>query len=312
MSVTGLVYDVQGYSVHDGPGIRTTVFLKGCPLSCPWCHSPESQLFEPQVCLKKTSCMGLEGCSHCLDVCATGALRAPGEEAEATKAAPCFHHSECTDCGACVDVCPPKSLYVCGRSYTVEEALARVLRDRPFYETSGGGVTLSGGEPLCQPDFAESFLRACKEAGVDTALDTTGYVPSGAIDRVLPYTDLFLYDLKHLDSAAHQRACGVPNEIILDNARHIASAGGKLQIRIPLIPRFNDAEDNLRSTARFCRELGEAVETVQLLPYHTLGVSKYERLGYDRKVFTAEPMSDERAEELSVSFRDENLPIIIH
>ena len=312
MPVTGLVYDIQGYSVHDGPGIRTTVFLKGCPLSCPWCHSPESQSFKPQVCLKKTSCMGLDACSHCLDACAVGALQAPGETSEAAKAAPSFHHSKCTDCGACVDACPPKALYVCGRSYTVEEALTRVLRDRPFYEASGGGVTLSGGEPLCQPDFAESFLRSCKKAGLSTALDTTGYAPREAVDRAMPYTDLFLYDLKHLDSAAHQRACGVPNEVILDNARYIASSGGKLQIRIPLIPLFNDTEENLRATARFCRELGDTVATVQLLPYHTLGVSKYERLGYDGKVFAAQPMSDERAEELSGAFRDEGLPVVIH
>lgn len=312
MASTGLIYDIQGYSVHDGPGIRTTVFLKGCPLSCPWCHSPESQSFEPQVCFKKTACMGLDTCGHCIEACPTNALQAACVDTAIKNELPAFRHADCTDCGKCVEACPPKALYICGRPYSVEEAFQRVLRDRPFYETSGGGITLSGGEPLCQPEFAESFLKACKESGLHTALDTTGYAPRTVLKRVMPYVDLFLYDLKHLDSSEHRRVCGVPNELILENARFITHEGGKLQIRIPLIPLFNDTNANLEATAKFIHELGDAVETVQLLPYHTLGVSKYERLGYDEKVFIAQPMKDEQAEKLACIFKDKGLPVVIH
>ena len=311
MSATGVIYDIQGYSVHDGPGIRTTVFLKGCPLSCPWCHSPESQSFVPQVCFKKTGCMGLDSCTHCIEVCPNGAI-SDAAEIDRDKRLPSRARKLCTDCGTCVKECPPKAFYICGKEWTVEDAVARVLRDKPFYESSGGGVTLSGGEALSQIDFAEEFLRACKEAGLDTALDTTGYAPQSAVDRVAPYVDLYLYDLKHMNSARHKQACGTPNEPILANARHIAELGGKLQIRIPLIPLFNDSEENMRATATFCRELRDAVKTVQLLPYHTLGISKYERLQYDKKVFAAEPMSDARAEELAAYFRGEGLPVVIH
>ena len=311
MSTTGLIYDIQGYSVHDGPGIRTTVFLKGCPLSCPWCHSPESQSFDLQVCFKKTGCMGLDACTHCIDACPNSAIGDEGD-AEGGKRLPSRARKLCNDCGACVKACPPKAFYICGKEWTVEDVIARVLRDKPFYESSGGGVTLSGGEALSQVDFAEEFLRTCKEAGLNTALDTTGYAPRTALERVAPYVDLYLYDLKHMDSARHKQACGVPNEPILDNARYIAGNGGKLQVRVPLIPLFNDSEENMRATAAFCKELGDAVETVQLLPYHTLGISKYERLQYDEKVFAAEPVSDTRAEALAVYFKDEDLPVVIH
>lgn len=333
--VTGLVYDIQGYSVHDGPGIRTTVFLKGCPLACPWCHSPESQSFQPQVCFKKTSCMGADACGRCLEACPAHALTREGEtegercldagasnddarastpqRASASEAAlPRRRRSRCSDCAACVEVCPPKAFYVCGKEYSVKEALGRVLRDKPFYESSGGGVTLSGGEPLCQIEFAESFLKACHDEGLHTALDTTGYAPASSIERVLPYTDLFLYDLKHLDSAKHRQATGVPNERILDNARLIASRGGKIQVRVPLIPQFNDSKENLEATAGFCKELRDALTCVQLLPYHTLGVAKHERLQHGEKVFVATPMSDKRAEQISMVFEAKGIDTVIH
>ena len=255
--------------------------------------------------------MGLDSCTHCIDACPNSAISDRGD-AEGGKRLPSRARKLCTDCGTCVKECPPKAFYICGKEWTVEDAVARVLRDKPFYESSGGGVTLSGGEALSQIDFAEEFLRACKEAGLDTALDTTGYAPQSAVDRVAPYVDLYLYDLKHMNSARHKQACGTPNEPILANARHIAELGGKLQIRIPLIPLFNDSEENMRATATFCRELRDAVKTVQLLPYHTLGISKYERLQYDKKVFAAEPMSDARAEELAAYFRGEGLPVVIH
>lgn len=311
MSTTGIIYDIQGYSVHDGPGIRTTVFLKGCPLSCPWCHSPESQAFNRQVCFKKTACMGLNACGRCLSVCPNNAL-SEGVAKKGGKTLPERFRESCIDCGACVNSCPPKAFYYCGKEWTVEDAVSRVLRDKAFYETSGGGITLSGGEALSQIDFAEEFLRSCKAKGLHTALDTTGYASRNVIERVIPHVDLFLYDLKHMDSARHKQACGVPNEPILNNARFLAASGCKLQIRMPLIPLFNDSEENIEATADFCFDLGDAVTTVQLLPYHTLGISKYERLQYNKKVFEAAPVSDERAEELAAPFKERGLSVTIH
>lgn len=328
MSASALVYDIQGYSVHDGPGIRTTVFLKGCPLRCPWCHSPESQSFKPQVCFKKTSCLGIEKCEGaCLNACPKpGALERgeviddtpefideSGEAAPpAKKTVPHIVRSLCDDCAACTQVCYAKALYVCGEKWTAADMVKRVLRDKRFYEKSGGGVTLSGGEPLCQLEFAVEFLAGCKEAGLHTAVDTTGFVPASSLRAVLPYTDLFLYDLKHMDSALHKQVIGVPNEPILENARMLASEGGVLQVRIPVIPQFNDNRENMERASAFCKELGDAVSLVQLLPYHTLGVSKYERLQWDKPIFEAAPMPDKRVEEFAVFFREQGIEAQVH
>lgn len=318
MDTTGLLYDIQGYSVHDGPGIRTTVFLKGCPLRCPWCHSPESQSFMPQVCYRSASCLGTEPCGLCLEACPRGALaprQAPatgnGSEYPAKRTIR-IDRALCNDCADCAARCHSKALYLCGTEWTVEDTVARVMKDRAFYETSGGGVTLSGGEPLCQLPFAMEFLRACKTNGLHTALDTTGYVPWEAIESVLPWTDLFLYDLKHLDSTLHRRTVGVPNERILANARSIAQAGGSLQVRIPVIPRFNDSWENMERAAVFCKELGSAVACVQLLPYHTLGLAKYERLQEEGPVFEAPPMTDDQVQPLAEPFTRRGIPVTIH
>lgn len=328
MSATALVYDIQGYSVHDGPGIRTTVFLKGCPLRCPWCHSPESQSFKPQVCFKQTSCLGIERCEgSCLNACPTPEALVRGGEIDDTpeyldepgeiapvkkKTVPHIIRSLCSDCGKCTEICYAKALYVCGKEWTAEAMLRRVERDRHFYEKSGGGVTLSGGEPLCQLEFAVEFLQRCKEAGLTTALDTTGFVPASSIEAVLPYVDLFLYDLKHMDSEFHQQIIGVPTGPIHENAKLIASKGGKLQVRIPVIPRFNDNEENMGRAADFCKELGDAVTLIQLLPYHTLGVSKYERLQWDKPVFEAPPMPEERVAEFAKFFQGRGLSAQVH
>jgi pyruvate formate lyase activating enzyme len=316
IQLTGRVYDIQGFSVQDGPGIRTTVFLKGCPLSCPWCHSPESQAFYPQLSWIAMRCPGIAKCGKCLNVCLKGAL-APGkvirhavtqEDIQLVK----IDRKLCDNCGHCARACYPDALYICGKDYTVEELMERVCKDIPFYEHSGGGVTISGGEALSQPEFTLAAMKGLKQRGINTALDTTGYANYKHIGAVLPYTDLFLYDLKHMDSTQHKKAVGVPNELILENARKIAADGGKLQVRIPVIPRFNDSEENIRTTGIFCRELGVAVASVQLLPYHTLGTVKYQRIAEERQVLEAAPPSDEKIQALKGVLEGFGLSVTVH
>jgi pyruvate formate lyase activating enzyme len=314
--LTGRIYDIQGFSVQDGPGIRTTVFLKGCPLRCPWCHSPESQEFYPQLSWIALRCLGVAKCGKCLPACPQGGLSpgkvtqhaVTGEEIQLVR----IPRAICDHCGECAAVCYPKALYLCGTDYTVEEMVQRVSKDIPFYEHSGGGVTISGGEPLSQPEFTLEVLKRLKERGIHTALDTTGYTQPRHIEAVLPYTDLFLYDLKHMDSDRHQSATGVPNELILENARRIAAAGGKMQIRIPVIPRFNDSEENIRETGMFCQSLGEAVTVIQLLPYHNLGVVKYQRIDEDRPVLEAQPPSEAKIQALKELLENLGLPVTVH
>ena len=207
-----------------------------------------------------------------------------------------FDRSMCDNCGSCGSACMSKAVYLCGTDYTVAEVVERVVKDVAFFERSGGGVTISGGEPLSQPEFTLALLEECKKAGLHTALDTTGYVRWEVMQGVLPFTDLFLYDLKHMDSATHKQLTGVPNERILENARRVAAAGGRLQVRIPLITGMNDSAENVEAAGRFCSELGDAVTVVQLLPYHRLGSAKYKRLQRpDPMPPTDPPSSDEVA-----------------
>ncbi len=315
-SLTGRVYDIQGFSVHDGPGIRTTVFLKGCPLRCLWCHSPESQAFHRELSWVEMRCIGVDDCGLCIDACAKGgisageAVTAPGRETGLRLAA--FDRTMCDNCGSCGEVCTSKAVYLCGTDYEVGEVVRRVLKDVAFYTRSGGGVTLSGGEPLSQPAFALAFLRECGEAGLHTAVDTTGHVRWEVLEQVLPFTDLFLYDLKHMDSAAHKQLTGVPNERILDNARRIAAQGGKLQVRIPLIPGMNDSIENVEAAGRFCTELGDAVTVVQVLPYHRLGSAKYKRLQRDDPMPPTDPPDSEAIAERVSRLAEMGLRVVVH
>lgn len=314
--LTGKIYDIQGFSVQDGPGIRTTVFLKGCPLRCPWCHSPESQQFHTQLSWIDMRCIGVEKCGKCLEACPRGAIQ-PGRTVEHAVSKETIQliridRTLCDDCGACAEACRPNALFLCGEDYTVDRLLERVVKDKPFYDNSGGGVTISGGEALSQAEFTTQVLKRLKALDIHTALDTTGFAPFSKIEAVLPYTDLFLYDLKHIDSAPHKQVVGVPNERILENAAKIARAGGKMQIRIPVIPRFNDDPGIIRRIAEFCITLGEAVTVVQLLPYHNLGVAKYKRLDEDKLVMEATPPSDKKIEKLKAEFESLGLEATVH
>ena len=309
--LTGRLYDIQGLSVQDGPGVRTTAFLKGCPLHCPWCHSPESQAFYPQLSWMSMRCQGTDLCkSRCMAACKKGAIELgdtrPDPKTGETVQMIHVKRDLCDNCGDCAEVCYPGALYICGEDYTADALVTRLLRDRPFYENSGGGVTISGGECLCQAEFVTAVLKRLKAEGIHTAVDTTGYASWETVQKVLPYTDLFLYDLKHMDSAKHKAVVGVPNEPILDNALRLAEAGAKMQIRIPVIPMFNHDEENIRRTADFCLRLGDAVETVQLLPYHNMGVMKYLRIS-DKPVAEATPPSDKYMEKLRQIMLDAGL-----
>ncbi len=313
--LTGKLYDIQGFSVQDGPGIRTTVFLKGCPLRCPWCHSPESQAFPTELNWMRVRCLGLDACGACLTACPKGAISA-GEETTDAAGAPIRYPDVdkrlCDDCGACAAACRAAALYMCGTDTPVDEVMRRLKRDQPFFEESGGGVTVSGGECLCQSAFTLELLKQCKAAGIHTAVDTTGYVKWEVLEQTLPYTDLFLYDLKCMDSALHEQVIGVPNELILENCQKLAARGARLQIRIPTIPLFNDSKAHFDQYGAFLQPLKDAIEVVQLLPYHKLGISKHERLLKKEKIFVAEPPSDALMEERAEQLRAYGLPVQIH
>jgi pyruvate formate lyase activating enzyme len=315
-TLVGKVFDIQGFTVNDGPGIRTEIFLKGCPLRCLWCHSPESQLPHMQVAWYEIRCIGLAVCGKCLEACPKGAIirgktivsRTDRSEMQVID----INRDLCDNCAKCTEVCPANALAVCGTDMTIEEVMKRIDKDRLFYRKSGGGVTLSGGEPMLQYKFTAALLKKCKEQGLNTALDTTGYAGWELYKDILEYMDLALYDLKHMDSRRSRELTGVPNELILENARKMAAAGAALQIRIPVIPGYNDAEENLRVTSRFCVELGPAVTIVQILPYHRLGMVKYERLQKKYELAHVQPPSTETMEAHKKLIESYGLKVQIH
>lgn len=265
---TALIFDIQRFSLHDGPGIRTTVFFKGCPLRCLWCHNPESQKREPELMFYREKCVG---CGACRAVC------------------PRAFTPACRGELACVPVCKYGAREQSGRQETVETVLGEVLRDLPFYKTSGGGVTLSGGEPLAQPEAAFALLQGCKAAGVHTAVETAGHVPWEIFERLLPVTDLFLFDLKGTDPALHKKNTGVSNGRILENAEKLAKTGAAIRFRMPCVPGFNDTE--AEGVAAFAEHCGAPLE---LMAYHNIGAGKYEALGRkDPTAGIAPPSPDE-------------------
>ena len=305
--IRGRIFNVQRFSVHDGPGIRTTVFLKGCPLRCLWCHNPESIRGEPLLVRFESRCLH---CGRCVEACPTGRLAAL-ERGEAD-AAP-----ECTLCGTCAEVCPAEARQLVGRWVTVGELLSEVLRDRIFFDDSGGGVTFSGGEPLSQPQFLAAALEACHGAGVRTTVDTSGFCRRSDLLRIAPWTDLFLFDLKHMDDGRHRELTGASSRRILENlsalADRLAASGGGdggeeagIRIRVPVIPGMNDDPANLAAVARFAASL-PGVRRIDLLPYHAHGVGKLERLGEPPPAEAIEPIDPERLDRLVALVRSAGL-----
>jgi pyruvate formate lyase activating enzyme len=301
MKLSGTIFDIERFALHDGPGIRTTLFLKGCPLVCRWCHNPESISPRPQLVLLESKCIS---CEKCFDACPAGAHERLADGSRA------YHRDKCSFCGRCVEVCPPQALVMEGRAITVEDALEELSRDAPFYCRSGGGITLSGGEPMQQVRFSAEVLRRCREKGMHTALDTSGYAPWDDFEKVLPFVNLILYDLKHADSGFHLSCTGVPNELILENLLRIDRTGASIEIRVPVVPGMNDSRENIEALSEISRRLRN-LTGVQLLPYHGLGEAKYARLGRAYPLRGLQQPSRERMEEISSWFAPTGIRVTI-
>lgn len=291
--VTGRVFNVQRFSLHDGPGIRTTVFLKGCPARCLWCHNPESQAFGPEVIRVETRCAS---CGTCETVCPHGAPP-PGS-------------GRCTACGACVEACPTGAREMAGRETTADQVMDEVLRDRVFFQGSGGGVTFSGGEPLAQIAFLRALLGLARGHGLHAAVDTCGFAPRADLLSLVPLVDLFLFDVKLLDDARHRELTGLPTGPIVDNLRALAEAHPAVWIRVPIIPGHTDDEADVAAIAALVDELA-GVRQVSLLPYHASGSAKARRLGRPAPLKLLAPPPPERMEALAGLFRERGLPVSI-
>ena len=280
----GLDLHIQRFSIHDGPGIRTTVFLKGCPLSCVWCHNPEGRTSNQQISFVADRCIG---CGFCVRVC-------PNSAHSITEGNHVLDRSKCVACGECTAECYSGALECVGKQVSVSEVLEEVMRDKPFYDTSGGGMSLSGGEPLFQIDFAEELLRAAKDAGLHCCVETSGCLDWESFERVRKSVDLFLYDLKDMNDRYHKEFVRASHSTVLDNLRSLHDSGANIVLRLPLIPTLNDRFDHFQGVAALTAELPN-LRGVEILPYHRTGSGKYARLGIPRPAWE-EPNPPSREE----------------
>ncbi len=278
----GMIFEIKRFAVHDGDGIRTTVFLKGCPLKCVWCHNPEGISDAPMLAYYEHKCIG---CASCVALCTAGAHRME-------KGVHVFDRARCIACGKCVSACLGAALTLYGTEMTVDELLPLLLEDRDFYECSDGGVTLSGGECLAQSDFCVELLKALKAEGIHTAVDTSGLTSRAVLDRIMPYTDVFLYDIKAIDESVHKKCTGVSNRTILENLVYLDEKGAKTEIRIPFVPEWNDGE--VEKIAAFLKPLQHVV-AVRVLPYHSYASAKYGALSMENTLPVRMPTDEELA-----------------
>ena len=273
MSTKAIIKTIDEYAVHDGPGTRALVFLKGCALHCKWCQNPELIKFEPEIWFHKALC---KGCGKCKDVCPVNAINLELDINRIDK-------EKClgVDCRKCVEVCPSNALQVVGYEITAEELWRQLAKYKPFYQGSGGGITLSGGDPLHLPDFSAEVLELCQKDNIDTAIETSLYGSYENLWKIARYCDLILTDIKHMDNEKHKEGTGVPNELILENFKRLnEDFKGDIVVRVPLIPGFNDDEENIRKTAEFLAPL-ERIKGIDLLPFNVFPIAKYEALGID-------------------------------
>lgn len=298
----GILFNIQGYCIHDGPGIRTSVFLKGCPLCCSWCQNPESHSPLPELFFAEEKCTG---CGKCIPACPGKAIRLQEKKSRTDR-------KLCKSAGLCVDACPNEARAVIGRRATADEVFKEIAADALFYRESGGGVTLSGGEPLAQPEFAASILKKCRDAGFHTALDTCGYASWTAAGKVLRYVNLVLFDFKHMNPEIHRKYTGVSNELILQNAEKIHHEMSiPMWARVTLVPGFNDSVENIEATARFIADRLSNAIPVHLLPYHRLGEAKWEKLGGDNVVGSIEIPAERQLVECSRIFKSFGLTAVV-
>jgi pyruvate formate lyase activating enzyme len=297
-SMEGLVFDIQRFSIHDGPGIRTIVFLKGCPLSCRWCSNPESQKLKPVIMYQEMNCIH---CGRCIVACKKGAISINNKGF--------INRDICTACGECVNVCPASALTMKGRKMTVEQVVKELKKDATTYRRSGGGITLSGGEPLVQSDFSKEIFKACKAQGWHTAIETTGYAKTEIIEKVFPYVDLALMDIKNIDSNIHKEYTGVSNEVILENVKRVSKIT-KVIVRVPVIPEFNSSDESIFKISKFVKTLNN-IDTIHLLPYHTYGQNKYELLGREYFMGKMRTLTQEEIDNLKKIVESHNIQCII-
>ncbi|MHC1713267.1 MAG: glycyl-radical enzyme activating protein [Solidesulfovibrio sp.] len=307
---TGLVFNIQKYSLHDGPGIRTIIFLKGCPLHCLWCSNPEGISPNPQPWLDREACVS---CGACAQVCPQG-LHVLRSGLTGTPVHELEEHGLCLACGWCVEVCPAAALEISGRLMTVAEVMDVALQDEPFYRTSGGGVTLSGGEVGVQPAFAREVLEACREHGLHAAIETSGCLPWEILESLARRADLTLFDLKHMADAAHRQLTGRSNRGILENFVRLLRTGGEVMARLPLVPGLNDDPQSLTAALHFLEEqaaCGGRLLGVEFLPYHAYGAGKYARLGLPYALSGVKPHTPEQLDVIEAIVSATDLPVRI-
>lgn len=292
----GRIFNIERYSTHDGPGIRTTVFVKGCPLTCAWCHNPEGLSCTSQIVYHLERCIG---CGRCLSTCLEGAVAFGKNGFE-------INSELCMACGDCVSVCPTQARERLGEEVLPEEILERVIKDRLFFEESGGGVTFSGGEPLIQADFVSECLKLVKEKRLHTVLDTSGYASTEDVKKVLPFTDLFLFDIKGMDKERHRIYVGADNQLIHDNLHYIDSQNKPINIRLPIVPGVNDFPDEVAACGRMLSSLKNIVQ-VNLLPLHKMAAEKYRRLSKEYTIMDIPEPTDRQLMELKSILQNQGL-----
>lgn len=295
----GVIFNIQRYSIHDGPGIRTTVFLKGCPLNCLWCHNPESKRKSREIVFYKNRCVK---CQMCVNNCPQNAISTHNNEYV-------IDNKKCILCGKCTSVCNTNAREIVGAEMTADELMKEINKDLIFYDESGGGVTFSGGEPLYQYEFLELMLKRCKLTGIHTALDTCGFVSEEGLIGISDYVDLFLYDIKLMDDYKHKKYTGVSNELILNNLKKLDELQKRIFIRIPIIPGIND-DENIEMTGKFLNKL-KSIEKVCLLPYHKIAIDKYKRLNIDYVLADTNEPTDEKMEQLATVFKQYVKDVVI-
>ncbi|MDU2937673.1 MAG: glycyl-radical enzyme activating protein [Enterobacteriaceae bacterium] len=296
---TGTVFNIQKFSLHDGPGIRTIVFLKGCYLACRWCSNPESQNTQPEVFYQPDNCLH---CGRCVQACPLQAID--------PQRAGMVDRERCDGCGACASVCPAGAMVLTGKTMTVAQVMAELLKDEVHYRRSGGGITLSGGEALAQPEFAAELLAACKARGWHTAMETTGIASQKVLDQVIPLLDVVLLDVKTFFREPHQQFTGYPNDVVLQNALYLSAMAKEVAIRVPVIPGFNKDEKSIRAIALFAKHMSH-VSRLHLLPYHSFGKNKYALLGRKYGLIDIQTPTDDEMHALKNIVEQEGISCVI-